>query len=157
MNKEYIDFLVRAKLATYAANETGEEQADGSKILELGENGLLYVDHYYGFNPFSGREQLVADGKTVWMMNYRGEIFSEKLKKLPFSEREIYDFLRQALRNIPPKYPFRGPARLEKEKFLYFNRWQRNCKSFHGNEIIVARGSKHRIIYQLYYHGGIIR
>ncbi|MDI6721659.1 MAG: DUF5680 domain-containing protein, partial [Candidatus Aenigmarchaeota archaeon] len=86
---ELSEFLVRAKLNTYASvGESGEKMLeDGSKELVFEENEFKYRDRYFGFNPFIGQEVVWRKGKVIWAMNYRGRIISGDV-----SPKYVYKF-----------------------------------------------------------------
>jgi len=144
-----IDFLIKAKICGYAAGEDILKQKfdDGSQGFEFSADGYTYTDRYYGFNPFSGTEHVYREKNTlIWKMNYHGQV-------LPASTDtgKIYAFLREAMQKITPAYPFRGPARLEKNNLLYENIQNGTLDRFYGFETIYEGTLK---IYLLHYHGG---
>lgn len=146
---DLIDFILKAKLSGYAANDgrTAREFDDGSKGSEYESGAYRYVDRFYGFNPFSGTEHVFdRGGLLIWKMNYFGEVVANGI-----DAKRIYGFLKEAMLLITPEYPFRGPANLEKEKFRYENIQKGTFDSFHGIESIYAVKER---VYYLYYHGG---
>lgn len=147
-----INFILKAKLSGYASGGEGQERKfnDGSVGFEIVSNGYRYLDRYNGFNPFVGSEQIFdSNNVLLWVMNYFGEV-------LPNSSdpKSIYSFLKEAMLLISPEYPFRGPARLEKQNFRYENQQYGSLDHFHGIENIFENGEK---VYVLYYHGGSIQ
>lgn len=114
--KQLVKFLVKAKISTYASSGEGGEKAlpDGSKEFEFREKEFKYRDRYFGFNPFVGEEIVWEKGKTIWGMDYYGKIISQELPA-----KEIYQFLKEALRKIPKEKPFREPTKFEKDKLRY--------------------------------------
>ncbi len=146
-----IDFIIKAKLSGYASGGEGQEKKfdDGSLGFELVSNGYRYLDRYNGFNPFAGSEHIYdSNNALIWIMNYFGEV-------LPTCSEPkiIYSFLKEAMLLITPDYPFRGPAKLEKQKFKYENAQKGSLDGFHGIESIYENDEK---VYVLYYHGGKI-
>ncbi|MBR9689414.1 MAG: XRE family transcriptional regulator [Candidatus Altiarchaeota archaeon] len=140
-------FLVKAKVATYATDgEGGEEtRSDGCKLLEFVEGDFRYRDSYYGFNPFSGQE-VVWDGDTaVWSMNYYGKTLSNKIPQ------GLYDFLKEALRNVGEDAPFRGPPEFSKGLFKYVMKVEGDVNQFIGEESIYYDGE---LVFILKFHGG---
>ncbi|MDD5696847.1 MAG: DUF5680 domain-containing protein [Candidatus Pacebacteria bacterium] len=148
--KQLSKFLVRAKINTYASSGEGGEKnlPDGSKELEFKEGEFKYQDRYFGFNPFIGEEIVFHNKKFVWGMNYRGKVISQIV-----SPKKIYQFLRDALKNITEDKPFRGPDRFEKGNFKYFNKTRGTIENFDGEERVFY---KRKIVYKLVYHGGLI-
>jgi hypothetical protein len=143
-----VDFIIKAKLSGYATGGEGQERKfdDGSLGFQFMANGYKYLDRYYGFNPFSGTEHVYNDASLIWMMNYYGEVLPTHA-----DPKKIYSFLRKAMSLITLAYPFRGPAKLEKDNLQYENIQNGNLDSFHGVESIYE-GNKR--VYFLHYHGG---
>ena len=101
MDKETVQFLIRAKKATYAGK--GAESAPSrpcSHDLEYTEGELTYIDSYLGGEKFAGEEALWRNGKPFWSMNYIGRVTGDDFSG---------DFLKEALLRVPQDMPFRGP------------------------------------------------
>lgn len=144
---EYIDFLIRAKVATYAGY--GPEAASSrpaSHDLHYSEGDLHYIDSYLGGQEFIGQEAVWRAGQPVWGMNYYG-------RTATFPEG-FSAFLKAALREPAPEAPYRGPARFEQGDFLYLCRWEGTPESFRGDEEIHYRGEQ---VDWLLFHGGTVR
>ena len=147
-----VDFIIKAKISGYAT--VGEKQElkfdDGSFGFKFESDGYKYVDRYYGFNPFSGTEHVYErEESLIWKMNYYGKIVD------PSSDfKIIYAFLREAMSSITFKYPFRGPAKLEKGNLVYQNQQNGTLEGFSGFETIYGRNKK---VYYLHYHGGTMK
>ena len=148
--KQLSKFLVKAKINTYASNGEGEEKVfpDGSKELEFEEKEFKYKDRYFGYSHFIGEEIVWKNEKVVWGMNYYGEIISEIIPA-----KQIYQFLREALKKATEDKPFRGPVNFKENDLKYINEIRGTIKKFEGCEIIFYR---EELIYKLNYHGGII-
>lgn len=142
-------FLVRAKVNTYASGEEGTILDDGSKELVFEEGKFMYRDRYFGFNPFIGEEVVFCEGKCAWGMNYYGYIIPSE----GISPKELYKFLRDALKRTDEKKPFRGPSKYSKNSFKYFNNVEGGIGRFDGIEKILYEGKE---VYTLSYHGGFI-
>ena len=150
----FIDFLVRAKLNTYAAQ--GDESSVepvliGSKQLEYKEGSLLYRDIYFGFIAFVGQEVVYNNMSPIWSMVYTGKIYKkyESVVKI----NEIYRFLRIMLQEIPRKAPYRGPSECNSGDFRYINEVTGDIPDFYGIEKIYFKG---KLVYNLDYSGGRI-
>lgn len=65
----------------------------------------------------------------------------------------VYGVLKNALRQIPKDYPFRGPKKYKEGDFVYTNSWQGKIESFSGEEQI-TQGNK--LIYKANYLGGLV-
>jgi len=150
MDMELIDFLVRAKISTYACDNGNMARIlrDGSKELVYSKDDFRYRDRYFGYDPFVGEEIVWLNNVPVWAMNYYGAITSAHI-----SRQEIYHFLKLALRHVASEIPFRGPAFFSHADFLYSNKVTGNTNSFTGMEYIYYNNIN---VYSLTYHGGIV-
>jgi len=148
--KELSKFLVEAKRNTYAGGRKAKRLADGSKELIFKKGNLKYKDRYFGSNPFIGEEIVWYNGKAIWGMNYYGKIIHTNT--LP--QKEIYNFLRKALRNVKESAPFRGPLLFKEGDLEYINKFEGTIIDFKGEEGIF-RVPKSKI-YTLQYEGGFI-
>ncbi len=144
-------FLVKAKINTYASNGEGGEKilSDKSKELIFKEKDLTYRDRYFGSKNFIGEEIVFKKEKPIWGMNYYGEVFINET-----SNKEIYNFLKQALRRVKENKPFRGPSSFKDNSFEYINKTKGSLEGFFGEEKIYY---KNKLVYKLTYHGGTIR
>ncbi|MFC1879637.1 DUF5680 domain-containing protein [Chloroflexota bacterium] len=145
---ELAQFLVKAKLNTYAGEGEGGEAdlPDGCKELNYREGAYCYRDRYFGFDPFIGQEIVWHDGRPVWAMNYIGMVGD---KSAPAGK--IYHFLQKALRKVEPARPFRGPYHYQSGDFEYFDEHQGDLSFFKGAEWITIKKQE---VYRLEYHGG---
>ena len=146
MDKKTVEFLIRAKRATYAGK--GAETASsrpGSHDLVYSEGDLTYYDTYLGGGRFAGEEALWKSGVPFWSMNYAGRVTGT-----PFSG----DFLKEALLHVPEDAPYRGPETFEKDGYCYSCAAEGDSDWFQGKETICFRGIP---IYECYFHGGTIR
>lgn len=144
------EFLVKAKINTYATSGEGGEKnlEDGSRELVYEESGWKYRDRYFGFNPFIGEEVVWQKGKILWAMNYYGRILSGT-----DNAEEIYKFLKKVLALVNKSTPFRGPRAVEEKNFSYRNSSSGSVEEFHGVEMILYKGQR---VYELEYHGGLV-
>lgn len=152
MNRQQLSqFLIKAKINTYAASGEGGEKIipDGGKEFEFEEKELKYRDRYFGFDPFIGEEIVLEKGKIIWGMNYYGKVISEKI----ISAKQIYQFLQEALKKVAEDKPFRGPNNFEQGSFEYFDKTEGALENFQGEETVFY---KKQLVYQLKYHGGLI-
>lgn len=142
-------FLVKAKVNTYASDTKATILEDGSKELVFREVKLFYRDRYFGENPFIGQEIVFHEDKYIWGMNYYGHaVFSKD-----FSLRDLYAFLREALKRVDEKNPFRGPEKYHGHVFRYVNKVKGNVNQFNGTERIFYKEIE---VYRLVYQGGFI-
>lgn len=148
MTPELLAFILQAKLSTYASNGEGAERIlpDGCHEMSWTADEWHYCDRYYGYNPFAGEEVVWQAGRTVWVMNYFGEVTSDAA-----APKDVYAFLRKALQKVGPEAPYRGPLLHIEGDFEYRDENDGHPDHFHGVERIHFQGSQ---VYVLYYHGG---
>jgi len=146
MTKEIVDFLIRAKKATYAG-KGGEDKSSrpNSHDLSYSEGELLYIDTYLGGAKFSGEEALWDNDVPFWSMNYVGRIISEGFDG---------DFLKEALLKVPQDKPFRGPEKFESNGYTYLCSVDGEIEWFNGYEAIYLDDKK---IYECLFHGGLVK
>lgn len=146
MDKRIVEFLIRAKQATYAGK--GAETASSrvkSHDLEYREGDFLYYDTYLGGDRFAGEEALWISGIPYWSMNYAGRVTGENFSG---------DFLKEALLHVPAEKPYRGPDSYTDGDYIYYCDTEGSFDWFRGKETIEYRGEP---IYECYFHGGIIK
>jgi len=141
------EFLIEAKINTYASNgEKEEKQLDnGGKELIYKKGEWEYRDIFFGFNPFVGEEIVLNNGKTVWVMNYCGRVISDT------DPKEVYRFLKSAMRLVKIERPFRGPSEFIDNEWRYCDKSFGDINYFDGVEEIYFSKEK---VYELKYHGG---
>ncbi len=150
----FVDFLLRAKRATYAGQ--GDEASvtplvPGSKQLEYRDDDYLYRDIYFGMVYFVGQECVSYRGRPVWSMSYAGGVISVPGDGV--DPRAIYGFLRLALRHGTEAEPYRGPGRFSHESWSYTNASNGSLDSFSGIEGIARDGAQ---VYECRYAGGTL-
>ena len=146
MEKQTVEFLIRAKRATYAGKgaETTSSRP-GSHDLVYREGEYLYYDTYLGGERFAGEEALWISGVPYWSMNYAGRVTGNNFSG---------DFLKEALLRVPEDMPYRGPERYEDGGYDYTCSVTGDPEWFRGEERICFQG---REIYECFFHGGRIR
>ncbi len=146
MEKKIIDFLIKAKKATYAGKgaETASSRV-GSHDLSFQEDELLYYDTYLGGEKFAGEEALWISDVPYWSMNYLGRVTGENFSG---------DFLKEALLNVPFEMPYRGPMVYSNGDYSYQCSVSGTFDWFQGREVISYRGTE---IYECVFHGGLIK
>jgi len=145
------DFLIEAKVGTYASQgEGGERMNDtGYKELVFKKDDLKYRDRYYGTNPFIGEEVVSKNNKAIWLMNYCGGTISQDI-----NIKELYKFLKEAMSLIKKDRPFRGPVEYINGNYKYIDSSNGDIDNFNGIEDILYKGKK---VYRLNYHGCSIK
>jgi len=145
MDKSIVEFLIRAKKATYAGKgATTAPSRQDSHDLQYAEGPLSYLDTYLGELKFAGEEALWKDGIPFWAMNYAGRVTGDGFSG---------DFLKEALSLVPKEYPYRGPLHHQNGDYSYTCSVTGDFDWFHGTEEISFKGVK---IYELLFHGGAI-
>jgi DNA-binding XRE family transcriptional regulator len=141
-----IDFLCRAKRATYAGK--GYEVSPSrpqSHDLHYEEGQLMYIDTYLGGEKFAGEEAMWLENQPFWSMNYAGRIVADGFNG---------DFLKESLSLVPKEYPFRGPLLHHNGDYTYHCVVSGEFNWFHGYEEIFCGGRK---VYECMFHGGSIK
>lgn len=145
MTNSIIEFLMEAKKATYAGK--GPEKSSSrpnSHDLEYEKNGLKYIDTYLGGERFAGEEALWKNDKPFWSMNYIGRVISAEFSG---------DFLKEALLNVQPDRPYRGPVNYKNGDYSYKCSVDGQFQWFRGHEEIFYRDVK---VYECMFHGGSV-
>src|SRR5262245_38509608 len=86
-----------------------------------------------------------------WSMAYAGGVLAGASDT---QTRQLYAFLREALKRGTAEAAFRGPARHETFGYEYVNEWRGSVDEFSGAELIRRDGA---VVYQLTYAGGRVR
>ena len=144
MDGRLVEFLIRAKKATYAGKgaETISSR-EKSHDLTYRDGDYMYYDTYLGSVRFAGEEALWIKNTPFWSMNYIGRVIGS-----PFSG----DFLKEALLRVPEDKPFRGPETYSNGDYTYHCETEGTFEWFHGKETICYKGSQ---IYECIFHGGL--
>ncbi|MBR2551280.1 MAG: hypothetical protein IKE92_14980 [Clostridiales bacterium] len=146
MDKELVDFLIKAKQATYAGK--GAETASSrvrSHDLIYREGDYMYYDTYLGGDKFAGEEALWISEVPFWSMNYAGRVTGDNFSG---------DFLKEALLRVPEEKPFRGPDEYTDGDYTYKCDIDGGFEWFQGYETISYKGA---LIYECFFHGGLIK
>jgi len=145
----FTQFLIKAKQNTYAGSSGFVKSSrTTSKDLAYKEKNFTYLDTYLGDLDFIGEEAVWYEEKPVWGMNYVGRMLTETIPN-GFSS-----FLKEALMQVPEEMPFRGPEEYLNGDFRYACLVEGDLFWFRGKEYICYKSER---IYQLYFHGGMIR
>lgn len=145
-------FLRAANRATYANKDASKTPSlrPASEDYHFEQGDLAYHDTYFGGRDFMGEEIVYKAGKPVWGMNYYGYLLKPEA-----SEREVYDFLREALmQEVEFIIPVRGPSGYGHGLWSYANAAEGSLDRFRGLEAISYNDEE---VYWCLYHGGIIR
>jgi hypothetical protein len=115
--------------------------------LEFQEGHFLYRDVYFGMSYFVGQEVVYYQGNPIWSMCYSGGVDKEFVK-------EVYAFLRKAMRNVSADTPFRGHKEFVEGDYIYRDSNKGKLDKFVGKETISFAD---KVVYSLNYSGGFIR
>lgn len=140
-----IEFLCRAKKATYAAGGAEVESSrPNSHDFEYVEGNYKYIDTYLGGERFAGEEALFCEDIPCWSMNYIGRIINEGFSG---------DFLKECLLLVSKERPYRGPQVYQNGEYIYHNIINGNFEWFSGYEEIFFNKIK---VYECIFHGGCL-
>jgi hypothetical protein len=144
-------FIVKAKAATYAGSGAPSESSrPGSIDLCFEEGDFSYRDSYLGGADFIGEEAVWFRGEPVWAMNYYGYI----LEPGRLSAEESGKVLKESLTALYREGRFLGGYRQQMALGLYVDTNEGDLTRFHGLEWTERGGER---LYELRYHGGLIR
>ncbi len=159
MNKEFEEFLIKAKKETYANSQIKKVNSNrlGSNDYHYEENingkKYTYHDTYFGGIKFMGEEVVYCDSnKPMWGMNYYGVTLEENL-----GEEAMDNALRPALMKVGEDknvISTRGPSKFENNGYVYTFRTTGTIDNFDGVEQVYKDNN---LIYELHCSGGIIK
>lgn len=155
--EELAKFLVEAKRNTYASVNKMKIKLERPSFDELEyENGIFYYrDSYSGFFQAPGMEVVRIggkNGKPIWTMAYYGGMLNKFNKDIDFA-KQVFNFLKKALKEVPIKIPFRGPINFKENNFEYINNTKGDITRFIGHEKILYKGKE---VFNQDYGGGLI-
>lgn len=153
-NKEFLEFLVKAKKGTYANSDAPKVISSrlNSKDYEFTDGDFTYHDTYFGGIKFMGEEVVYYNDNILWGMNYYGVTIDDSL-----TEEVMDKVLRVALMKVGEDkdiIPVRGPKEFINEDYLYTFNVDGDMENFVGTEQIYK---DKKLIYELKCHGGIIK
>jgi len=152
--KKLARFLVKAKIDTYASvnrMKIKPERLDFDE-LEYEKGDFYYRDSYVGFFQAPGMEVVRLKGKVVWTMAYSGGML-EKFHGDEKFAKEVFGFLKEALKKVSEDIPFRGPKSFKKGEWKYVNEIKGDIKRFLGFEKILFKGKE---VFSQEYIGGLV-
>ncbi|MDO8503517.1 MAG: DUF5680 domain-containing protein [bacterium] len=131
----------------YAGGKEKEwiKEPDASMTIVFEKGPWKSHDNFFGGEPYGGRTIVFYEGKPVWMLIYYGWVEEGA------DTDSVYGILRNALRQMPEEYPFRGPERYGEGDFVYTNAWKGEVDRFSGEEKITQ---DKKLIYRASYMGG---
>lgn len=145
------DFIIKAKAATYVGDgEQTESSREGSHDLLFEEGDFRYSDSYFGGSDFIGEEVVYYQNHPVWGMNYYGVV----LKPEDITAAEAGKMIKASLSRMYAEGRFLGGWKHIKGDLVYQDSSEGNHSHFTGYEWIEKDGEK---VYELFYHGGLIK
>jgi hypothetical protein len=144
-------FIVRAKAATYVGS--GQKLLPyrlGSHDLQFFEGDWAYHDSYLGENDFTGEEAVYFQGKVVWAMNYFGRILDNQ----QITSAKAGEIIKESLTQMYAEGHFLGGYEHQTGEYAYTDTNTGDLTFFTGREWISRSGVT---VYELVYHGGLVR
>lgn len=148
-----------AKAACYVGNgQSCRASRRGAHDMRHAEGPWSYLDSYFGGTDFLGQEVVWHRGRPVWAMNYHGVILNDAA----ITAAEAGEVIRAALSALYREGRFLGGFRYRHSDFTYEDTATGSAAAFTGRETISRNtgrdtGRDTGIVYQLVYHGGLIR
>ena len=144
-------FIITAKAATYAGKgKPVESTRPGSTDLCYEDGDLLYRDSYFGTGDFIGEEVVWHCGKPIWAMNYYGYILVPE----ELSPEESGKVIKESLTALYSEGRFLSGFKHQTSLGIYIDTNVGDVSNFHGMEWTERGGER---LYELRYHGGLIR
>jgi hypothetical protein len=144
-------FVITAKAATYAGNgKKVEPTRPGSIDLSYEDGDLLYRDSYFGTGDFIGEEVVWYRGEPIWAMNYYGYILVPE----ELSPEESGKVIKESLTALYSEGRFLSGFKHQTSLGIYIDTNVGDVSNFHGLEWTERGGQR---LYELRYHGGLIR
>lgn len=145
------EFIVKAKAATYVGNgKPSLSYRPGAHDLQFHDGEFVYLDSYFGGQDFIGQEVVYHRGEPVWAMNYYGYILEPSM----IEAAEAGQIIKESLSKLYAEGRFLGGFEHETPFGTYIDTSEGDAAHFTGKERIERNGV---IVYELVYHGGLIR
>ena len=152
MNLEKLhDFILSAKAATYVGDgQTAPSSRPESHDLAYQAGDYHYLDSYFGGSDFIGQEVVYHQGNPVWGMNYYGVL----IKPDVITADEVGRMIKDSLSLMYREGRFLGGWLHTRDDLTYHDTSHGDLTRFNGREWIEKES---RVLYELVYHGGMIR
>jgi len=154
---EFTHFLVKAKKNGYAGGTGKITEIDGSKTFTFQEGNFHYTDNYAGSYQAPGQEIVRwqrGDGQRIWQMAYSGGML-EKFWGNNLLSGQTFEFLKEALKLVDSRHPFRGPPIYERKTFRYTVDIKGDIERFSGQERILDSRLRN-IVFSQDFIGGLV-
>ncbi|MFW5713595.1 MAG: DUF5680 domain-containing protein [Brevefilum sp.] len=144
-------FILEAKAATYVGGGLPVKPCrENSHDLAFSCGPFRYLDSYFGGQDFIGEEVVYHHNDTVWGMNYYGSV----LKPDVLTGAEAGAMIKTSLSKMYAQGRFLGGWQHTRDDLVYIDSSKGDLSHFTGYEWIEKDGVK---VYELYYHGGLIK
>jgi Domain of unknown function (DUF5680) len=149
--QDLLRFIILAKQATYVGGGTKLlPYRLGSHDLQFFDGDWAYHDSYLGESDFIGEEAVYNQSKVVWGENYLGRI----IRPERITSAQAGAVIQQSLSKMYQEGRFLGGFKHTTGEFTYTDTNDGDALFFTGKEWIERDGE---IVYQLVYHGGLIK
>jgi len=142
---DLLKFIATAHRNTYGASDKIKGKFKCKPILpkhkdyHFTKGDWTYHDSYAGKVWAPGREVVFFKKVPVWCMSYQGK---NNIGSKDFFEKQVFPFLKKALRKTRAQKPFRGLDGFSKDDFKYIFKITGNYKYFTGRESILYKGKE---------------
>ena len=145
------EFILAAKSATYVGGgQSAPSCREKSHDLGFSRGDFDYLDSYFGGEDFIGEEVVYHQGEPVWGMNYYGAILKPDL----ISGAQAGAMIKASLSKMYAEGRFLGSWEHTQKDLVYHDISQGDLTHFTGYEWIERDAVN---VYELHYHGGLIR
>jgi Domain of unknown function (DUF5680) len=150
---DLLPFIVAAKSSTYAVDlAEGEPSRPESHDRTYRGDRFTYLDSKVGGTDFLGQEVVYLFDEPVWAMNYYGYIIDPS-----FTPEAIGRVLQPALTALYHEGRFLGGFEFELDGLRYTDTNIGSVNTFRGMEWVEKADADGKHVYELVYHGGLIR
>jgi len=144
-------FILTAKAATYVGDgQSAPSCRKKSHDLKFSQGAFQYLDSYFGGEDFIGEEVVYLQNEPVWGMNYYGAILRSDL----ITGEQAGAMIKASLSKLYAQGKFLGGWEHAEGDLIYHDTSTGDLAHFTGYEWIERDAVK---VYELFYHGGLIR
>lgn len=153
---ELAEFIVEGNRNAWAAGKGSESpRFPGAKSLYYKRGEWELFDDYSGYFRAPGFTHIHWKNRPGWAMAYGG---TGQIQGHEDIVKPTFRFLREALMQVTPAMPFRGPSFYSDGTFLYeFELLSGDITDFLGKEAITVRNAGGDRIFEQIVLGGIVR
>lgn len=145
------EFILTAKATSYIGDGApAPSSRPASHDLAYQSGNFSYLDSYFGGSDFIGEEIVYHLDDPLWGMNYYGVLLKPGL----ISAEAVGKMLKASLSLMYRQGRFLGGWSHTQENLTYHDTSQGDLTRFSGREWIEKDGE---VVYELVYHGGMIR